>query len=204
MIQPTFPSTDWRVNNVIFCPTPRDTSGLRGADDPLSWKRIRVWHASKRNQLIACVAQGFDTRDIEALWDVGLLLAEETFPAALQSPCWTTLLVESLEHARALQRLLPAWPIRSVNANQPRQPVRQLGQGCIMTLVAADRMSPFRPKVLINAMGGSWTPQDVIHLTPHACQPVTLIDFDDDHDSREQEATRQRRLAYRCHGWSVK
>lgn len=123
----------------------------------LDRKRITIWQNEARNGLIAEIAEASAERRIEPLWENGLLLDDAEFPIAEPGPGWVAVLVESLEHARALSSLLPDW---AVLAGTPDAAIGDLGMEgqyrSIITVVRAYPIVPFAPDVLIVALGGDW------------------------------------------------
>src|ERR1035437_6885280 len=145
---------------VLVCDSPL-IPPLGDSIDPLRRKRQAVWHNAKRNALIAKVATGFAARHIESLWDCGLLLDAKKLPQRVPWPTWTVVLVESPEHGRDIQRLLPQWQLIDATAvlpdlDSPGQFGPQPPCPAIITLVAASQLDNFMPDVLIVAMGGDW------------------------------------------------
>ncbi len=143
---------------LFVCDAPLPAVGH--CDGPLDRKRKTVWHNEPRNNLVAALATGFADRQIELLWGCGLLLDQETLAWPAPWPTWTAVLVESPEHGRQLQALLPAWRLVHAVGGSAALDAPQLGlqaaHRTIITLVAASEMTSFSPDVLIVPMGGDW------------------------------------------------
>src|SRR5436190_23023147 len=75
--------------------------------NPLERKRQTIWANERRNDQIARVAQAFADRQLDPLWQCGLLLNETQFPAKAHG--WVAVLVESPEHGQAIAERLPGW-----------------------------------------------------------------------------------------------
>jgi hypothetical protein len=84
----------------------------RKLTDALAEKRQNIWHQPQRNNLIARLATSLANRDVQALWEMGSFLDDADgrwLTAGVELK--THILVESLEHGRALNTLLPDWSI---------------------------------------------------------------------------------------------
>ena len=93
--------------------------------DPLTRKRSCIWHHRQRNQLVADIARSISARDRGSLKQLGLRLGKAFF-GQYPSGIRIGIFVESAEHARQLNMLLPEWPIFTANDHVPglRMPKR--------------------------------------------------------------------------------
>ena len=82
-------------------------------DEPLARKRAGLWHHEERNNAIAAIAVALVRGDLESLWPFGLFLGRQYTPFNIPFllPGWLAIVVEVLEHARELGKLLPDEPL---------------------------------------------------------------------------------------------
>lgn len=177
-------------------------------EDPLARKLQADWHNDSRNELIATIANGFAQRAIEELWTAGLMLDVEDFPLPEPWPSWVAVLVESLEHGRVLQQLLPDWHLLhacpdSCGPSSGNVMGIQAQYREITTLCAAAQFDAFAPNVLVIAMGGDWAFELDNTLLVSGQHKTIVVDVADDFDDVAERATRARLRAYAIRGWQV-
>ena len=161
----------------------RYTSPSSRPVDDIRNRKIRLWNDSDRNQAIADVANGLSDGVDEVLWEHGLFLTE-----SLSRPprSEVSILVESIEHAQQLVKLLPGWTIihSDTHAATNTQPawVKPNAFGVppktIITSVAGAAQRYLHANVIVNACGGSW-PQ-IPEAAGAAKINLLIIDFIDD------------------------
>jgi hypothetical protein len=114
------------------------------------------------------------------------------------------ILVESIEHGRRLQTMLPAWPLLAATGDQ--RPVH--AQTSIVTQTYASQ-HPIDAHVLVRADGGE-SPLNIKDFCAPAQQPAQkdnsnalalLIDFKDDFDAHAIDNTEARVRDYQQRGW---
>lgn len=122
--------------------------------DPLTRKRQMIWRNRKRNRCLAAVAQAMVEGDLKALHGSGISLERSELPRGPRGRR-VTVIVESTEHGRALQKLLPGWAllhdIPSVDDEETVAETTPVGR--IATLVYVHRYGVIA-HVLIRATGG--------------------------------------------------
>lgn len=183
-----------------WSPAPGDCSALER-------KRIGYWHNAARNQVIATVATAFSNKDAEVLWQHGLLLDEEDDRLLESAQALRVLIVvESLEHGRALHEQLAGWRLAVDDAqNSARQGPAALDR-TILTMVQADRLNLLDSDLVVWAIGGrsyldcrGFPPR----TAPGVRREIVLVDFADDFDEAAVAETATRRDAYRARGWQL-
>jgi hypothetical protein len=170
----------------------------------LERKRLAIWHADRRNDLVADVAAALAAGDDETLWSHGLFLDDRDPGAeAAYRGRRVTILVESPEHGREPARRLPGWPLR---ANRPDSKLASLPAHSIVTLVHAHGFARLDVDVLVRA-DGSAGPLDLGGFLGPSLErqgrPVVLVDFGDDGDDDATRASRCRLTDYQAQGWTV-
>jgi hypothetical protein len=85
---------------------PEQPMKARGA---LERKIKGIWHNGVRNRGIASLAQAFTNGDAKVIVEHGLLLDQPH--DVIAEPRSTVIVVETVEHARRLQKMLPGWDI---------------------------------------------------------------------------------------------
>lgn len=182
----------------------------------LERKRQAVWNNNRRNEVVAAVAKAVVDDSQDDLIAYGLDLGGKGGRSRHRRPR-VAILVESPEHGRALQRLLPTWPLLKDRKNREvgfssisRRDSHDLDEGlpglAIVTMMHAQDIDQFDVDVLIRADGNGW-PLKLPGFPPRleACEDrgATLIDFGDESDAASAEATRARLEGYRSKGWTV-
>jgi hypothetical protein len=199
--------------DVAFLPL----SGGGGAtpSDELGFKRNRLWHHPLRNRRIAQLAQALAIEDSRALAEN---FPEVAWPGGVRDPGRVGVLVENVEHALALHRYLPDWPVVAARdawvGDLPAGQRRALELGsdtqraktthAIVTTVGVARAGRFG--TLIRADGGTGLPPFPKGFLA-TCGPrghrLLLIDFIDRDHPVTRRRSRVRRTAYREAGWRV-
>lgn len=175
-------------------------------------KRQAIWRNRERNRLIVQLALGFlgqrrqrdDASDAEA--------------TTINHPLRVTILVDNVDHAVELGRLLPAWPIRAAltvdSSGMRRDLARLLDEALhrpasdslyvIATVdgLAGDRLAS--TDVLIWAGAGLAPPPfppGSLETTTDAMHPLLVVDIDDRPHKWLRRSTEARRAAYIDRGW---
>jgi hypothetical protein len=163
--------------------------------------------------MIAEIASALAAGKQEALWKHGLGLGNDQINFGTSAPARVAVLVESPEHGRNLQKLLPGWPLLTAiptakvggntayNSGTP-----MLLDRIIITQVYTSKMKQFDPIIVIVASADDWTRQ-ITSFPPRFQQPplpeLTVIDLADDFDDAAIQSTQRRLHAYRCRGWRL-
>lgn len=184
-------------------------------------KRQAVWHNERRNAIVAEIAGAIVDRQSEPLRRHGILLDELSgLPGNASGPDRVAVLVESMEHAAELARLLPEWHVLHAAAEAsgsvidtgegtaPRDtgaPAELLPARSILTLTRASRLKLVDVDVLIRADGAAG-PLCLPGFPPRAeavtDRRVLLLDFTDDLGAAGS-ATGSRLRDYEARGWRI-
>lgn len=172
---------------------------------PLARKRHYRWGNAKRNGLIAEVAHGLLAGDQSRLWQVGGELGEaaQQFlaqPAVLR----LAVVVESVEHGKQLQRLLPEFAFARALPGGAEQD--ELSTPCIVTLVQLNKISHVPFDVIVWTVGdeeGMDHPKFPPRQQFDKRHPILLVDFADAADDRAAKETKRRWQDYLQRGWQV-
>lgn len=172
----------------------------------LERKRRAIWHADRRNDVVAKVALAVARGDRAALGEHGLLLHTDADPLGDRDRLPSVaVLVESPEHARELARRLPGWPVWAGGTEPDAEGGPDTGPS-IMTLVHARRLKRLDIDILVRADGGAGA-LDLRGFPPRHRDieggQVILVDFADDFDPEAREATLGRLRGYEGRRWSV-
>lgn len=181
----------------------------------LERKRHAYRNNDPRNEKIADLARGLAERDITALWRSGLCLHENTIPVTCENQPRVLVMVESVEHGRCLQKLLPDWRLLhaepSNQASRPLSwadvaPAAVVSHQAVVTTVRAEQLARLDVDALVVASGGSgaaipswFPPQSIGGQT----RQVLLVDVADDFDPTAREWTRRRLQDYHARGFQV-
>ena len=172
-----------------------------GADDRsmLDLKRAAIWHNRSRNQLAAQAASQLRAVGLEALQSLD---RSSPTPAAdpmeLDEPLTVGVLVESSEHAQALQRLLSGWTILdSYEQVDPDLPELLLLEQHIVTLPVAESGNLLADVWIYAAGVGSAMPRTCGPRQILALAPMIVLDIPDDIDQRVVRDVDARRATYR-------
>jgi hypothetical protein len=180
---------------VYYCDSfaPAPASRERG----LTGKRQGIWRNAARNQAIATAARAMLNRDINQLWELGLLLDHQHFPE-ITGNHRVAIVVEGSEHAAELHRLLPGWPVmRSGSSCEPGTD-GGTGNGMIVTLARAV-VAGVDCSALLWAAGGVARPIAGFPL-PGASMGL-VIDFAN--TGEKQEELRRRIRQYHARDWDI-
>lgn len=183
--------------------------------DTISLKRRGVWTHPIRNRRIARLAAALTGSGGELIAEHPAIAARlgDTIPRLV-------VLVEGIEHATALARTLPGWPIvpgsdletgalpkamaRLVDAS------RWVGRECparaIATLAGLGEVDLEHVDLVLRADGGLKVPDALargLSIPYPGGRPLLLGDFDDRHHPELRRRSRGRREAYRALGWTV-
>jgi hypothetical protein len=189
------------MGTAMFCVS--TSRPIRVPPNLLERKRVSLWHNEVRNGLVAEVAKAFANGDEDVLRSHFRVGDDGIFTAGAQM---VVILVESPEHGRELQRLLPAeWElVTATNCNA--RPVLDSCPRRIITRSAANRLQNLIAGVLVRADGGQDAIQAPIAPTPLGSAPrrALLVDFLDDFESSFYVDSHWRALAYRNQGLDLK
>jgi hypothetical protein len=167
-------------------------------ESPLDRKRAAIWQNENRNQALAALARGFAAGDCSALWKCGLLQDDNNQCAGPLLPSLPTVvvIVESIEHAAELAKLLPEFGVvaaRAIVAGSAAP--RRMAIHWIMTLVAAHQAERIPAEVVINAVGGPHA-LDLPNWTAAAQGRGHVVDLTDEWDDQAEYDTQVRLIAY--------
>jgi hypothetical protein len=181
--------------------------------DPVERKRDNIWNNGARNGTIAGIASACRDDNQALLRAHGIRLPEAKEASdddAMKphdfhsSPRSVAVIVESLQHARLLQKLLP-WTIfdgqNTGNTYEPHSPLQPTK--AIITWMRACR-DGLAVDVLIRADGTAAKHQN--WFGPHVWinrRPMAIIDFHDDFDETAKSATLGRKQDYESRGFVV-
>lgn len=178
-------------------------------------KRKLVWNNSKRNRLIAGLAQAVVSEDDRALGKKFPSIAKDLYRKIGRR---VAVMVENLEHAAKLLERLPDWPVVAEKASGTRhlsQKVRgalavgstitaQKTQDVIVTTKAFAKVGAI--DILIRADAGVALPpiaSEFFVTGNGVSNDLTIIDVDDRHHPHLRQRSKWRREAYRHRGWQV-
>ena len=169
-----------------------------------SWHRQRqhLWYSRRRNQFIAGLAQaliGKDKAMLEtfALTDPELLLTNMKYGIRI--------LVETPEHGRQLQRLLPAWELFDARPCAEDREVAihySIAHLCPAIVTFAQAARDGLSAGVILRVDGTATPWQR-SWSPQSPQPFSILDLTDDFDPEATTSWRRRLTAYRLQGWTI-
>lgn len=177
--------------------------------DPLARKRERIWRNKRRNELIARCARAFDHHDLVSLMNLGLMVVptdEEWLELAAEIK--VVILVESHEHARALARFLPDWPVLSMSTSASSSSAQAPAPRYAIVTLTYAMADGIEADVLIRGDGGTF-PMNLPGFPPDAVTAragrVYLIDFDDAeaNDPRGANDFAGRVRDYQGRGWML-
>ncbi|REJ65340.1 MAG: hypothetical protein DWQ31_18250 [Planctomycetota bacterium] len=180
--------------------------------------RKGVWHHPVRNRHIARLAAGFIANDRELLGRTYPTVAE-AMPE--RDELHVIVFVEGVEHALALAKHLPGWPLtvaadvqttglsaadRTVLETAHNRPQATGAQ--IVTASALSTVDLSAVDVLIRADAGVGDPvfaaTDLVSgnwIEPGKQGRMLLVDFHDRHHPKLRKRSRLRKQAYQAHGW---
>jgi hypothetical protein len=197
---------------VCFC-RPVSFPAIRKLEG-LAYKRAAYWHNTARNQVISVLAASLAAGHLQPLWEHGLLLDEpEDLFELLGHPPRVAVLVESLEHARELQRHLAGWTVCTTHTTQDNReisraaahPAAAMNAGHIVTIAYAAQHG-LAADFVVRANGGTGLPPIKNFPPPRKGEDnsaIYLIDFTDDFDSRTRREAISRQHAYQSRGWQL-
>ena len=193
---------------VSACPVtlPLRVNGLEG----LERKRRGLWNNARRNALVGRVARAVAARELHKLVHLGVTVAGDVGPwlHQLHRPR-VFVLVESLEHARELQKNLTDWAVlsaRPAEGGEERQAavaVHPRSGIVTLTYMASHRIAA---DVLVVADGVNALASCRGFPPPAgACVNgrVMLVDFQDNFDEQSVRDSRRRFREYAARGWTV-
>ena len=188
---------------VLFVPFRGSPASTAAA--PLKRKREALWGNAERNEFVAGIANRVARKPRHLLRDLGVTSEAVRWPERVRQR--VVILVEGVEHARRMQRLLPGWEVRHAvpverepddvedDPNEPPPP------GVVATLVYAARAG-LRCDVLVRATGaaGELDWDCVRGVGRSVMAPALVIDVQDRFDDRSRTETDVRRREYRRQG----
>ncbi len=169
----------------------------------LELKRRGLWHHHVRNRQIA---------------KVGRQLLEERRPLVDGVKGWVVVLVENREHAEALAKHLPGWPVldgvkadhallqrsKAEPTNSPAEAVENVS-GAIVTFEAMPKVELSTIDAVVRADGGTgmppWSMDQMSVPNDRSVTPLRLVDFKDRHHPVLRRRSRSRQENYECHDW---
>lgn len=169
-----------------------------GSDSAFRLKQSGIWYHGLRNRRIAKLAQD----------------AAEPFEF---DRCPVVVLVEGVDHARKLSRLMPQSlvitddfvrtdgmsPLQLADLNKGKNPFSDRSRPFIVTTNAFSRMDLSQVQTVIRADGGVGLPPIFRHqlVAPEATPPLQIIDFLDHHDPELLHQSQVRGRRYRDQEW---
>jgi len=209
---PTACEAPFPINVAAYCDG-IETPG-RYSSEPLEFKREAIWHNARRNEHAAGVAQAIASREPGRLWRMGWRASQAVLDD-VQRHHGVAVLVEGLEHAREVHRLLPDWSVIRggdvgadyLNDKQASVADGKSAPGLIVTYQALDAVRGLAADVIVRADAGigSLNPQRLML----ACrwtgfqQRVTVVDFTAAEDVRLRKSMQTRLRAYQADGYSI-
>lgn len=112
------------------------------------------------------------------------------------------IIVESTEHGRRLQALLPSWELRTIHDYVDCIPCVTGCQIATLTYAATYGISA---DVIVRADGGAKWPLEDVHFYRNmgSTSRTLVVDFVDNCDAQAVRDTRSRRTAYERRGWMI-
>jgi hypothetical protein len=170
--------------------------------DALRRKQSGIWFQHARNEAIAAITRAFLGGDLDALWQFGLFVGRQFTAASVPflRPIWLAIVVESLEHASELMKLLPEVSLDRAYATADKgwQPMS------IVTMARLSQIDYFMPTVVVNAVGGRHAlelPQGF--AARGSDSPTAVIELDDAFDDQAAKDTTRRLERYGIRRWPV-
>lgn len=165
---------------------------ISSADAPR--KREFYWHNFEWNQAVADIVR-------HTIAD-GQLSPDNVFGVKPDEKPSVAVLVESTEHGRVLQALLPDWELHSAHSISSCLPM--MVDRAIVTLSYA-RQWGLSVDVLMRADGGEDCPWgDALVESVASSGEMLLVDLADWRDQRAAKTTKSRHTAYEQRGWTVR
>lgn len=166
------------------------------------FKQVAYWNNAHRNKLVARLAQAFAAKDRKKIESLGLWRCSEAFAS---EGCTTSILVESTDHAQALQRLLPEWKTMSVLDGEHRGSKKRRSPGQIVTVRHVEQFGvPSDVVIVASGAPASMRIPRIPRLdTLAGTKPVLFIDLADEGDARCQQAADERQEAAARRRWMV-
>lgn len=185
----------------------------RASCSALERKRSNIWQNERRNQHIASIAQACRDRDVQALQRAGIVIDD---PAAVFAG-WCSeprvaVVVEVVEHARELGKLLPGWPQReagqlpamvAADRDQVVENLQLTHEAAILSQGYAQQVGIAADIVIVaDGMSRYW-PE---YLGPDCCingDRMLVIDYQDDFDQQAKQDAEARRQDYQGRIWEI-
>ena len=176
----------------------------QSTDSPVERKRHAYWGNRRRNEYVAAVARAFSTGDIRRLRKYGIPIQNDLPLVRGDDSPKVVVLVESSEHGRAMQELLPGWPLYTRYDRSPKTTAAGM-LGSIVTATRAEQRG-LTPDVLVVASGAPAL-LDLERAWPTTegfddCD-VLVIDFNNESDPTMREAAALRQKQSLRRGWSI-
>ena len=184
-------------------PAVPDTKSVR------KWKHDAIWDNAARNKLVAEAAENLARKPRKVLCGYGIGPNAVHLPDRVRQR--VVVLVENLEHARRLQRLLPAWDLWNAVPTEcepwdgEEDPNELPPVGVIATLTYVAKYG-IGCDVLVRATAGtgrlSW---DAIRGVGNKAgtTPALVVDIEDEFGKRDRRDTEIRRREYGEQGLEV-
>jgi hypothetical protein len=107
------PPQEYRIPlATIYAPAPPPASTIVDRAEVAAYKRRTLWCCPTRNAYIARLARGVEERQPEILASLGVEMDGE-LEDRIRRGATVCIVVENVEHANALQALLPTWAIKA-------------------------------------------------------------------------------------------
>ena len=185
--------------------------------DGVTLKRKGLWDHDVRNRRLARLASGLSRGSLRSI--TGVCPALATFPG-IRTRRRVVVVAANVEHAAALTRHLPGWPVAlgpaASLAGMPARDVDRLNAGVaalsdrparlIATAAALPSLDLGSFDAAVRADGGRGLPPGTSVgpvVTGRTRRALLLVDFDDRHHPALRVDARKRREAYSARGWAV-
>ncbi len=174
----------------------------------LEWKRHGIWRNDERNDAVAAIARGLVEGDEAKLWEHGLFFETASTARPPDRARTVAILVESLEHARALQQRLPGWRIASDRSDDSSHETGAADDvhRAVVTTLRMKGILRLNVDVLIRADGTPWTLHlpAIDHVLRDHAAGLKIVDMRDQFDQTASLATEERLAAYQDKSWPIR
>jgi hypothetical protein len=165
-------------------------------------RRTQIWTNTPRNRLIARAARALRDNDEAELKRVGLHEVTRLLRSVNTTPS-TAIVVENVEHAEELARLLPGWRLERACYSPPPGQVVQHDRLIVTKARAAEAF--LATQAVFYAAGGADRWIEHVHLlrTAFAFRRMLIVDVADQFDEHSASETAVREAEYRALGFRL-
>jgi hypothetical protein len=173
----------------------RSTKDPAAATSTVDRKRKQVWANGSRNELIARAARSLRDNRLAGLKMIGLQDTASWLGEPAQQPT-VAIIVENVEHAEHLARLLPGWRLEAQGYIPP--PGRYVIHDRVIMTLARAAEALVGTSVVIYAAAGTdrWLEHAKLIGDAWAMRRMLIVDIDDHYDARSEAETRSRAVEY--------